>query len=86
MRIVSFIEARQDDVIRKIRTHLGLWHDDPPPRAPPLFAHASQPDGQGSPPDTPPATPACPQRTYEVDPDFLEFTRREQCYQPELPW
>src|SRR5271165_6317871 len=34
MKIISFIEARQDKVIRKILEHCGLWHD-PSARAPP---------------------------------------------------
>ncbi len=33
MKIVSFIEPTQPDVIRKIRTHCGLADD--PPKAPP---------------------------------------------------
>jgi len=40
MRIISFIEKCQGDVIRKILTHRGLWEDPqdaerPPPRAGP---------------------------------------------------
>jgi len=39
MRIVSFIEARQEEVIRRILEHCGLWHGPPhrlpPPRPPP---------------------------------------------------
>jgi hypothetical protein len=34
MKIISFMEARQSEIIRKILTHCGLWQE-PPPRAPP---------------------------------------------------
>jgi hypothetical protein len=77
MKIVSFIEAGQGEVIRKILDHCGLWQD-PPPRAPPHPARSSQPDARSD------ASRAGV--TYEVDPDFLEHTRREQFVQPELPW
>jgi hypothetical protein len=77
MKIISFIEARQDDVVREILDHCGLWQE-PPPRAPPAPACRSHLDDQarGSPPEV----------SYEVDPEFLEHTRREQYVQPELPW
>jgi hypothetical protein len=77
MKIISFIEARQDDVIHKILDHCGLWHD-PPSRGPPDNAASPHADGQGDLPG--------PRVTYEVDPDFLEHTRRERFEQPELPW
>jgi hypothetical protein len=77
MKIIAFIEARQDDVIRKILQHCGLWHD-PPARAPPKPSPRSRP-----------ARPI-PVRdsgfTCEADPDFLEHTRREELDQPELSW
>ena len=74
MKIIAFIEARQDGVIRKILEHCGLWHD-PPPRAPPKPARPAQP-----------VRPPDPGITYEVDPDFLEHQQREQIDQLELPW
>ena len=77
MRIVSCIEARQEEVLRKTLQHCGLWHD-PPPRAPPRPPTPSRPSAP------------IPQRddgfTFEVDPDFLEHARREQNEQFELPW
>ena len=77
MKIISFIEARQDGVIRKILDHCGLWQE-PPPRAPPGPARSSHPDGQAN------SSPR--EVSHEVDPDFLEHTRRERFVQPELPW
>jgi hypothetical protein len=38
MRIVSFIEKRQSDVVEKILRHCGLWKEAPP-RAPPEPVH-----------------------------------------------
>ena len=77
MKIIAFIEARQDDVIRKILQHCGLWRD-PPARAPP----------KPSPPSKP--VRSIPGRdpgfTCELDPDFLDHARREELDQPELPW
>ena len=76
MKIVAFVEARQDDVIRKILEHCGLWHAPPlpPPRAPPPAApkavHAQRESDSIS--------------TVEMDPDFLEYLHREK--QAELPW
>ncbi len=64
MKIISFIEARQGDVIRKIMEHCGLWHD-PPPRAPPKPG-ASRPVRA--------ATAVKPQ---QIDPDFLVYLHRE---------
>jgi ribosomal protein S27E len=69
MKIISFIEARQEDVIRKILEHCKLW-EDPPPRAPPPRARPGLPD---------------PLRTSEVDPDFLEYSRREKLEQLDPP-
>ncbi len=77
MKIIAFIEARQEDVIRKILQHCGLWHD-PPARAPPKPAPASR------------HSAAAPQRdpgfTVEPDGDFIEHARREHLDQPDLPW
>ena len=81
MKIIAFIEARQDDVIRKILEHCGLWHD-PPARAPPVAAAISRPV---RPPPLPLPESASGIR-YEADPEFLEHTRREQSEQLELPW
>jgi len=80
MKIISFIEARQGDVIRRILQHCGLW-SDPPTRAPPQPAPmpgaacprpSSDPDGDS-------------QRTYEADPDFLEYLRREEADLAQAP-
>ncbi len=74
MKFIRFIEARQDDVIRKILQHCGLWHD-PSARALP------------KPSPTPrPVRSLDPGFTCEADPDFLEHVRREESDQPELPW
>jgi hypothetical protein len=47
MRIVSFIEARQEEVIRRILQHCGLWQGPPrrlpPPRPPPERRRPSPP-------------------------------------------
>ena len=42
MKFIRFIEARQDDVIRKILQHCGLWYD-PPARALPKPSPTPQP-------------------------------------------
>ena len=74
MKIIAVIEARQGDVVRKILEHCDLWHD-PPSRAPPRESRLC------------PAVQATYQMdcgtTYEVDPNFLEFARREKTSQPE---
>ena len=41
MRIISFIEKRQGDVIRKILTHCGLWEDPGSAERPPPSGEAS---------------------------------------------
>jgi len=76
MKVIACIEAHQTDVIRKILQHCGLWHP-PPPRAPPR--------GPPTMAARPVRTPS-PGYTYEIDPDFLEHTQREQSDQPDLPW
>jgi hypothetical protein len=77
MKIIALIEARQEEVLRKILQHCGLWHD-PPARAPPKPPTPSRPQG------------SVPQRDsgFVVEPDgeFLEHTRRQRIDQPELPW
>jgi len=93
MKIIAFIEAHQQDIIRNILQHCGLppegpkgWQD-PPLRGPPKPAHlppGPKPGRQGSlfaeegNPDS--------RRTHEVDPDFLEFLRREDIDEPEPTW
>jgi len=61
MKIIAFIEARQDNVIRKILEHCGLWRD-PPPRAPPSPAWER------------PACSDAPDSAYivELDPEYIE--------------
>jgi hypothetical protein len=77
MKIISFIVARQEEVVRKILQHCGLWHD-PPARAPPRPAPNSQPVRP---------TPALdPGFTREADLDFLDHIHREEFDQPDLPW
>jgi hypothetical protein len=77
MKIISFIEARQDDIIEKTLRHCGQWRD-PPPRATPKLSSPSRPQG------------IVPQRdpgfTLEPDGESLEHSRRQQLDQPELPW
>ena len=78
MKIIAFVEARQNEVIRKILEHCGLWRD-PPPRAPPRFAprfQAVRAQGESD----------CG-NTVEVDPEYLEYLHRESMTeQLELPW
>ena len=76
MKTIAYVEARQDDVIRKILEHCGLWHDTPP-RAPP--------------PAAPKPVRALPESAcaniVEMDPDYLEHLHRESMRdQFELPW
>ncbi len=93
MKIISFIEAHQRSVIRKILQHCGLWQD-PPLRGPPKRAHP--------PPGPKPAYQSVrspkggslfaevgdpgSRLTHEVDPNFLEFLRREEIDEPEPAW
>jgi hypothetical protein len=77
MKIVAFIEAHQQDIIRKILEHCGRWQD-PPPRGPPNLTCTLQPANQ--PPDLD------SRLTHEVDPDFQEFARREEIEEPEPTW
>ena len=67
MKILSFIEARQADIIEKNLRHCGLW-DDISTRGPPLKPPAAPPSS---------ADPS-PGFTSEPDPDFLEHSRREK--------
>ena len=93
MKIIAFIEARQPAVIKQILQHCGLPHEGPkgrqdsPSRSPPTPTHSPptpKPGRQGSlfaeddDPD--------PGRTQEIDPDFLEFARREEIDEPEPAW
>ncbi len=77
MKVIAFIESRQEDVIRKILQHCGLWHD-PPARAPPRVPHQARPHG------------VAPQRdpgfVVEPDPEFLDYARRQPFEQPDLPF
>ena len=77
MKIISFIEVRQGDVIHKILEHCGLW-EDPPSRGPP--EPGCGPRTVRSMPDADAGI------SYEIDPDFLEHARREQLGQPQLSW
>jgi hypothetical protein len=68
MKIVSFIEARQHEVIDRIIRHCGLQQHAGPshagPRAPPSATVL------------PPSAP--PELRYLPDPDYLEAIRHEQ--------
>ena len=75
---VGFVEARQDEVIRKILEHCGLWRD-PPPRAPPSHAPAAVPARTAPEPDA--------RFNCEVHPDYLEHLHREsQVEQLDVRW
>ena len=84
MKNIAFIEAHQEEVIRQILQHCGLWHPPtrPPPRAPPQSVARSRP------------APAEPQRGPHlfklegIDPDFLEHreAQAEGGGQLDLPW
>ena len=76
MKIISFIEARQGEVIRKMLEDCGLWKA-PPPRVPP----------KAVPPPSRAMRRAQGLGVVEMDGDYLEHLRREQqAEQLELPW
>lgn len=88
MKIIAFIEARQGQVLRQILEHCGLWQDPSPPRTPPRPPPRRRRRSQVR-------RPHCPMPeddagvTYEVDPEYLEYARREalgEQNQPDLPW
>jgi hypothetical protein len=83
MKIISFMEAHQQDAIRKLLTHCGLWREPfiPPPRAPPKPAKKS---GSSTAESSSVAETRGP--SVEIDPDYLEHLHREKLDQPELPW
>ena len=67
MKIVSFIERRQAEVIEQILRHCGLWEG-------PLRTHA----GPRSPPDAAPrVSPESPDPQFVPDAEFLESEYRE---------
>ena len=86
MKIIAFIEARQEEVIRTILEHCGLW--DPPARAPPR----APPAPAGSSRAAPGVLRRGPRlyRLEEIDPEFLEHLHREaqaeEAEQLRLPW
>ena len=61
MRVIAFIERRQDEVIRKILQHYGRWEESrgPPETAPPVPT-GDHPQGVAG-------------WTYEPDPEFCPF-------------
>ena len=66
MKIIAFIEADQGGIIRNILEHCGLWEDRPSrspprPRPQPVRWMLDAEDGI----------------RYEINPDFLEYARRE---------
>ena len=76
MKIISFVEARQEEVIRKIIKHRGLWHDQPPRAPPPAATKPVHAQRQSN---------SIP--TVEMDPEYLEHLHRESMSdQLELPW
>jgi hypothetical protein len=80
MTIIAFMEARQDEVIRKILEHCGLWRDPPPRRAARSPARAAN-AAIGR------LRSAASSDAVEMDPDYLEHRRREQeGAQLNLPW
>ena len=86
MKIIAFIEAHQEEVIRQILQHCGLWHPPtrPPPPAPPQSVTRSRP--------APAETQRGPHlfKLEGIDPDFLEHLHREAQAegggQLDLPW
>jgi hypothetical protein len=93
MKIIAFIEAHQQAVIRKILQHCGLppedpkgWQD-PPSRGPPQPAHSSAGPKSGHQGSLFAGDDDLASRlTHEVDPDFLEFARREEIEEPDPTW
>jgi hypothetical protein len=79
MKIIAFINAHQPGVIRRILEHCGLW-EHPPSRGPPNPTPGLHPGEQ--PHDDDPDS----RLTHQLDPDFLEFARREQFEEPEPTW
>jgi hypothetical protein len=79
MKIISFVEDRQGDAVRRLLQHCGLWRD-PPSRAPPKSACISRTGWAIPKPDLTSGI------TREVDPEFLEHAHREEFDQPVLPW
>ncbi len=77
MKILAFIEARQDDIIRKILKHCGLWQD-PPSRSPPPTTSAASAGLTGRGPAS--------RYTCQEDGDFLDFSRREDLDEVEPTW
>jgi hypothetical protein len=76
MKVNSFVESRQDEVIRKILEHCGLWHD-PPPRAPPLATLKP----------VPLVAETDSAHRVEMDGEYLEHLHRASMSdQLELPW
>ena len=86
MKIIACIEAGQDEVIRKILEHCGLWRG-PLPRALPRATSSatSKPVHTLSAVRMLPAS-ACA-NLVEMDPDYIERLRREnQADHLEVPW
>ncbi len=77
MKIVALIGSRQQDILRKILEHCGLWQH-PPSRGPPGPTRSSHPGRQACNPDS--------RLNFEANPDFLEHARCEELEQPQLPW
>ncbi len=93
MKIISFIEARQGNVIRKILQHCGLWDfgEKPAPRPPPVpiqrrFDNMRKSTGKNFPLFQAAGLKTPAEILTEVDPDFLEHLRYEDLPEPEPPW
>ena len=78
MKVIAFIQGHQDDVIRKILQHCGLW-EDPMPRPPPTPVQTRPGPG------FPLFHAAVAEDPVEADPDFLEHLRYEDLPEPEPP-
>jgi hypothetical protein len=78
MKIISFIERRQTDVIQRILRHCGLWEG-------PLRTRAS---ARSPPPGPRHPTAAADELELVIDGDFLESQRRadQPAESGELQW
>jgi hypothetical protein len=77
MKIIAFIEAHQEEVIRKVLQHCGLWHVPPTPRRAQTMVTLPGPEH---------LRVASPWKSHSKgDPEFLEHARHQQLDEPDLP-